>query len=441
MTLETTPPSGTRDFLAAEVERRRRAFDTVRVVFQRFGFEPLETPAFERLEVLLGKYGEEGDKLIFKLLRRGEREEAGEADLALRYDLTVPLARVVAQHSDRIGQPYKRFHVAPVWRADRPGKGRYREFTQCDVDIVGSRSSVADAEVILAVTAALQALGLSDFSVLLNSRETLRGVMEAYGVPSELEDTTLTALDKFDKVGVEGVVEELRDRGVPPRTAEEIGADLAEGPEKVRGLLESTDHGRAGLAEVDEVAALVRPNLPAGQLRLTPLLARGLSYYTGPIFEVQAAGLGSSIASGGRYDNLVGMFSNRDIPACGGSVGLERVLLLLQGQEDRCSGPDVLVTVLDEEARSDALSVAGLLREGGLDVDLYVGDGRLGRQLRYADRRSIRYCVIRGGEEQDAGTAAVKDLDSGEQVAVPLDDLVGHLHGLLRSEAQERTCM
>ncbi|MDP8961972.1 MAG: histidine--tRNA ligase, partial [Actinomycetota bacterium] len=400
--------------------------------FERFGFEPLETPAFERLEVLLGKYGEEGDKLIFKILRRGEREEAGEVDLALRYDLTVPLARVMAQHSDRITQPYKRFHVGPVWRADRPGRGRYREFTQCDVDIVGTRSRVADAEVILAVSAALRALGLSDFTVLLNSRQTLRGLMEAYGVPSELEGPALTTLDKLDKVGVEGVVEEMRERGVPPGTTEALGEDLASGPERVRDLLEATDGGRAGLAEIEEVAALVSPNLPAGQLRVAPFLARGLSYYTGPIFEVQATGLGSSIASGGRYDNLVGMFSNRDIPACGGSVGLERVLLLLEGQDDRRSGPDVLVTVLDEGARGDALSVASRLRSEGLDVDLYVGNGRLGKQLRYAERRAIRYCIIRGGEEQAAGTAAVKDLDSGEQRAVPLDELAGHLHGLLR---------
>ncbi len=401
------------------------------MVFERFGFEPLETPAFERLEVLLGKYGEEGDKLIFKILRRGEREEAGEVDLALRYDLTVPLARVMAQYSDRITQPYKRFHLGPVWRADRPGRGRYREFTQCDVDIVGSRSRVADAEVILAVSAALRALGLSDFTVLLNSRQTLRGLTEAYGVPSELEGPALTALDKLDKVGVEGVVEEMRERGIPPATTEAIGEDLASGPERVRDLLEATDGGRAGLAESDEVAALVSPNLPAGRLRVAPFLARGLSYYTGPIFEVQAAGLGSSIASGGRYDNLVGMFSNRDIPACGGSVGLERVLLLLEGQDDPRSGPHVLVTVLDEGARGDALSVASRLRGEGLDVDLYVGNGRLGKQLRYAERRAIRYCIIRGGEEQAAGTAAVKNLDSGEQLAVPLDELAGHLQALL----------
>ena len=440
MIIDTTPPSGTRDFLAAEVERRRSAFETVRTVFERFGFEPLETPAFERLEVLGGKYGEEGDKLIFKILRRGEHEQTGDVDLALRYDLTVPLARVVAQYSDRFGQPYKRFHIAPVWRADRPGRGRYREFTQCDVDIVGSLSPVADAEVILAVTGALTALGLSDYTVRLNSRGTLRGLVEAYGVPPELEETTLTALDKFDKIGVEGVVEEMRGRGVPPPAAEAIGDDLASDglEERVRRLLATSDEGRAGLAEVDEVAALVGPHLEAGGLRVAPFLARGLSYYTGPIFEVVATGLGSSIASGGRYDNLVGMFSNRDIPACGGSLGLERVLLLLEGAEAAISGPDVLVTVLDEAARADAMSVASRLRADGLDVDLYVGNGRLGKQLRYADRRGIRYCVIRGGEEQDTGTASVKDLQSGDQVAVPLDDLGRHLQMLLRPEQENR---
>ncbi|MFN2556235.1 MAG: histidine--tRNA ligase [Nitriliruptorales bacterium] len=434
MTIDSTPPSGARDFLAAEVERRRRAFETVRIVFERFGFEPLDTPAFERLEVLLGKYGEEGDKLIFKILRRGEHEETGEADLALRYDLTVPLARVVAQYSDQIGQPYKRFHIAPVWRADRPGRGRYREFTQCDVDVVGSSSSVADAEVILAVTGALAALGLSDFTVLLNSRASLRGLVEAYGVPSQLEETTLTALDKLDKIGVEGVVEELRERGVPAHTADAIGEDLAsdESEERVRRLLETSEDGRAGLAQVDEVAALVDHHLEAGELRLAPLLARGLSYYTGPIFEVLATGLGSSIASGGRYDNLVGMFSNRDIPACGGSLGLERVLLLLAGAEAAVAGPDVLVTILDEGARVDAIGIATRLRAEGLNVDLYVGNGRLGKQLRYADRRGIRYCVIRGREEQEAGTASIRDLQSGEQVAVPLDDLGRHLHMLLQ---------
>ncbi len=437
-TIDTNPPSGTRDFLAAEVVRRRRAFATVRDTFEAHGFEPLDTPAFERLEVLLGKYGEEGDKLIFKILRRGEHEATGEADLALRYDLTVPLARVVAQYSDQIIEPWKRYHIGPVWRADRPGKGRYREFTQCDVDIVGSDSPLADAAVILAVTDALAALGLADFEVQVNSRRALRGLIEAYGVAEADEEHALVAIDKLDKLGPDGVAEELGDRGVDADTAKRLAEDLAapDVDERVRRMLKETVRGGEGVEEVDEVLRLVGPNLTAGTARFAPDLARGLSYYTGPIFEVVAGGLGSSIASGGRYDDLVGMFSNRRIPACGGSVGLERVLLLLEGVDDPGPVPDVLVTVFDREAAGDAVALAARLRKGGLSADVYTGTDRLGKQLRYADRRGIRWCVIRGEDERTAASAAVKDLRSGEQVTVDLDRLADHLRSAITAPPQ-----
>ncbi len=429
MSTDTNPPSGTRDLLAAELTRRERAFATVRRVFAGHGFEPLDTPAFERLDVLLGKYGEEGDKLIFKILRRGEHEDSGEADLALRYDLTVPLARVVAQHSDQIVEPYKRYHIAPVWRADRPGRGRYREFVQCDIDVVGSDSRLADAEVILTVAEALAALGLDRFEVQVNSRQALRGLIEAYGIPVELEDTALVALDKLDKVGAEGVERELRDRGIPDDAVKRLAADLSEpdAEERLAGAAVTTDRGRAGHAEIDEVLALVEPNLATGRVRRQPVLARGLSYYTGTIFELVADGVPGSIAAGGRYDQLVGMFTNREIPACGCSIGLERVLLLLDGRDATRHAPDVLVTVFGEGDRADAVATAGRLRAGGLATDLYVGSGRIGKQLRYADRRGIRYCVLRGSDERAAGTAAVKDLVTGEQVTVGLEGLVDHL--------------
>ncbi len=428
--IDTNPASGTRDFLPREVALRQHAFATIREVFERYGFAPIDTPAFERLEVLLGKYGEEGDKLIFKILRRGEHEASGEADLALRYDLTVPLARFMAKYSDQLGEPFKRYHIAPVWRADRPGKGRFREFTQCDVDTAGTDSLVADAETILAITDVLAALGLDGFEVLLNSREALHGLIEAYGIPPELAESTLVALDKLDKVGPEGVAKELDERGIAAGAIETIVGHLTSDTveEDIRTSLERTERGRAGLAEIDEVIALTRGNLAAGRIRFAPVLARGLSYYTGPIFEIQHLGLGSSIASGGRYDHLVGMFSNRDIPATGGSIGLERVLLLLEDQERADGpGPAVLVTVMDEALASDAMGIATRLRRSGIDADLYVGTGRLGKQLKYADRRGVRFAVIRGSEERDAGTVAVKDLASGEQQDVAEDALVAHL--------------
>ena len=432
--INADPASGTRDLLPEEVVRRERAFATIRDVFTRHGFDPLDTPAFERLEVLTGKYGDEGDQLIFKILRRGEHEATGEADLALRYDLTVPLARVVARYGSQLPTPFKRFHIAPVWRADRPGKGRYREFFQCDVDTVGSDSVLADAETITAVCDALDALGLSGFRVQLNSRQALRGLVEAYGVPEPLETDALVALDKLDKVGADGVADELVDRGLPRPAIATLVDDLGSGQleERVRDRLAGTERGAAGLAEVDRVLHVLGGGPP---VQYAPLLARGLSYYTGPVFEVVHDELDVTIAAGGRYDGLVGMFSGQDIPATGGSLGIERILLLLAEQDAPPAGPDVLVTVMDvergsepgAEAAADALAIAQRLRAAGLATDLWVGSGRLGKQLKHADRRGAAYAVIRGGDERAAGTVAVKDLASGDQASIDEDQLVAHL--------------
>lgn len=435
VSIDTNPASGTRDFLPDEIARRQHAFGTIRRVFEAYGFAPIDTPAFERLDVLLGKYGEEGDKLIFKILRRGEHEDTGEADLALRYDLTVPMARFMAKYAGQLGEPFRRYHIAPVWRADRPGKGRFREFTQCDADIVGSDSLAADADVLLAVTEVLDALGLGGFEVQLNSRQALRGLIEAYGIPEALEETTLVGLDKLDKIGPDGVAAELRDRGVPGDAVEAVVTDLGASDlvSAVRARIESTERGRAGLAEIDTVLDLVTPNLAGGAIRFAPVLARGLSYYTGPIFEIQHTGLGSSIASGGRYDGLVGMFTNREITATGGSIGIERVLLLLEGSA-ATAGPDVLVTILDEDMTAEAVGLATRLRRAGIDADLYVGGGRLGKQFKYADRHGIRFALIRGSDEQAAGTVAVKDLASGDQTAVAEAELADHLRRVIADE-------
>jgi histidyl-tRNA synthetase len=435
--IDTNPPGGTRDFLPAEVARRERAFATIRDAFRRHGFAPLDTPAFERIEVLTGKYGEEGDQLIFKILRRGEHEATGDADLALRYDLTVPLARVVARYGSQLPTPFKRYHIAPVWRADRPGKGRYREFFQCDVDTVGSDSLLADAATIVAVADVLDALGLSGFRVQLNSRRALAGLVESYGLPDAAETDVLVALDKLDKVGVDGVAAELRERGIDGAVVEAIAADLGSGDldGAVRGRLTATERGRAGLAEVDRVLELAG-EVPGGQVLYAPVLARGLSYYTGPVFEVVHDELAATIAGGGRYDGLIGMFQSNDVPATGGSLGIERILLILeqQARADEAAdldAPDVVVTVMDEDGAPDAVALAQRLRSGGFAVDLEVGGGKLGKQLKRADRRGARTAVIRGADERAAGTVAVKDLRSGDQTTVAEDDLPSHLAALL----------
>jgi len=436
-TIDANPPSGTRDFLPAEVSRRERAFATIRASFGDHGFEPLDTPAFERLDVLTGKYGEEGDQLIFKILRRGEHEATGDADLALRYDLTVPLARVAARYGSQLPTPFKRYHIAPVWRADRPGKGRFREFFQCDVDTVGSDSLVADAATIAAVADVLDRLGLSGFRVQLNSRKALAGLIEGYRIPQELESTTLTALDKLDKIGIDGVAAELAKRDVPADAVDALVADLGSDDlaAAVRDRIARSERGSTGLQEVERVLDLVG-QVPGGQIAYAPVMARGLSYYTGPVFEVVHDGLDATIAAGGRYDGLIGMFQGQDVPATGGSLGMERILLLLEQAEahaDARTGPEVLVTLMDDDGAADALALAGRLRAQGYTVDLYSGGGRLklGKQLKYADRRGCRVAIIRGEDERAAATVTVKDLVSGDQTTIPESGLAADLDRLL----------
>lgn len=421
------PPSGTRDFLGDEVHRRRAAFDTVREIFQRYGFDPLETPAFERLSVLTGKYGDEGEKLVFKILRRGEHEASGEADLALRYDHTVPLARVVATYGSRLPSPYKRYALGPVWRADRPGRGRFREFTQCDIDTVGSSSPLADAEVVWAIHDGLTALGIADFSFEVNSRQALHGLLEAYGVPAELGGRVLTSLDKLDKLESDVVAAELFDRGLAASTAEALIADItAADSGRVRKQLAMTELGQRGLAEIDRLLELTS-SLPIGRVSFSPRMVRGLDYYTGPIFEVTAGGYPGAIASGGRYDGLVSALGGPDVPACGGSIGIERILALGESEESIGLGLDVAITVLGAER--DVVKLAGQLRSHGVRVGVYLGrSGKLARQLKWANEQRAKFTVIYGADEQSDRHVTVRDMQSGEQTRVPFDDAPAHLY-------------
>jgi len=328
--IDVGPPSGTRDLFPGDVLLRRRTFAAVEAAFERHGFEPLDTPAFERLEVLTGKYGEEGEQLIFRILRRGEHAASGEADLALRYDLTVPLARVVARYGSQLPQPFKRYQIASVWRADRPGRGRYREFTQCDIDIAGASSLVADASVILAMVDALSAIGLTGVTVHLNDRDALHGLVAAYAIPESLGASALTALDKLAKIGPDGVAAELRSRGIDDAAVDALHADLTatDPTAAIVARVGEDARGRAGLERIAALMALL-PSEAGIHVVHDPVLARGLGYYTGPVFELTHPALDASIAAGGRYDGLIGMFGDEPVPAVGGSLGLERILLIL----------------------------------------------------------------------------------------------------------------
>lgn len=421
------PPSGTRDFLARELRTRHHVFGLIQEVFERYGFEPLQTPAFERLETLTGKYGDEGDKLIFKILRRGEHEASGEADLALRYDLSVPLARVVATYGSRLPSPYKRYAMGLVWRGDRPGKGRFREFAQCDVDVVGSSSPLAEAEVVSAAADALTAVGVRDFTFLVNSRRALSGLLEVYGVPAALGGGVLISLDKLDKLAPEAVVRELVDaRSLDAGVAESLVGDLTadNAVDRMRTALKDSAEGEAGLAEIDRLVSLA----PAVPLVFTPSLVRGLDYYTGVIFEVVAPGVPGSIGSGGRYDHLIETLGGPDVPACGASLGVERVLALLDGAETEGPRLDAAVTVMDADAAADAMDFATRLRGAGLSAEIYLGSsGKLAKQLKWAADRRARFAIIHGRQEREAGAATVRDMDSGEQASVSPDRLAEHL--------------
>src|SRR5271165_3346739 len=421
------PPSGTRDFLAADVEQREHAFAVIRSVFSRYGFEPLQTPAFERIDVLLGKYGDESDKLVFKILRRGEHEASGEADLALRYDMTVPLARVAAAYGSQLAWPYKRYAMGQVWRADRPGKDRYREFTQCDLDTLGSTSLLADAEALCAQHDALAELGLTQFTIQLNSRRVLAGLLEAFAVPPDLGPGALISLDKLDKLEPGEVLGELTARGLAPDQAGDVVAALTsqDAVERVRVALTKTEEGTAGLDEVEELLSLVTGQVPEGRVVFTPRMVRGLSYYTGPIWEVVAPGVGAALGSGGRYDHLIAQLGGPDVPATGSSIGVERILPLLPAAGRPAPARlDVAVTVMRPDLAAQSFGFAAAARAAGLRASVYLGtSGKLGRQLRWASDSGARWAVIYGEQEHEAGAATVRDMRSGQQALVPAADL------------------
>ncbi len=442
-----------RDFLPADVRRRQYVIGVVADVFQSYGFEPLETPAVENIETLTGKYGEEGDRLIFKILKRGEDGRTGEADLALRYDLTVPLARVVAHHRAALPKYFKRFQVQPVWRADRPQKGRFREFYQCDVDATGSTSMTVEAELLAAGAEVLVRLGFADFAIRLNHRQLLTAVLEAAGIAPALHGTALVSLDKADKIGREAVVDDLVARGVTPAAAAALvqtlfapaagGLDAnADRLARVAEVVGASASGGAALAQLREILALTAATAAGPHVQVDLTLARGLGYYTGAIFEIAVADLAGSLGGGGRYDDLVGMFLGQRVPACGLSLGLERILVVM-GERRMFPAAverppaDVLVANFDAAAVAETLALAATLRAGAdgvrLAVELFPDVDKLGKQFKYASERGVPFVAVMGEAERAAGTVAIKALASGQQVVVARDAAAAHIVSVMRT--------
>ena len=417
---------GFRDYLPEAMIPRERLMETARRVYRSYGFSPIDTPALEYLEILTGKGGEETDKQIYRFQDHGERW------VGLRFDLTVPLARFAAQHINELGTPFKRYHIATVWRGERPQAGRYREFMQCDFDTIGTRSTASDIETALVIHDLLRAIGIRDFTIRLNNRMLLTGLLERQGLV-ERSGSVLRALDKLGKIGPEKVAEEMvAMAGATPEQAREV-LKLAEITgtndevlRQVEPLVAGNATGETGVGKLREtLAALAAVGVAEPFVKLDVSIARGLDYYTGTIFETFLNELPSigSICSGGRYDNLAELYTNQELPGIGASLGLDRLLAALEklGLVEKVATPaPVFIPYFDEARLHDYLRLAAALRAAGIGVEVYPEAKKLGQQLKYADRRGFRIALIAGQNEFDAGVCQVKDLQRGEKKDVPL---------------------
>ena len=447
-------PKGTRDFLPTQVARRNYIFDTMKTAFKKYGFSPIETPSFELSSTLMGKYGEEGDRLIFRILNSGDKMKKADvnaledgnlprfanslADKALRYDLTVPFARFVVQHQNDISFPFKRYQIQPVWRADRPQHGRYQEFTQCDADVVGSDSLLYEIDFVLLFDEVLSALKIPDFSIKINNRKILSGIAEITGESDKIIDITV-AIDKLDKVGEDGVVKELHEKGVSDSAVEKIRPLFSltgSNKEIVKSLsilLKDSEIGLKGIEELDFVFEQVEKlGLKNAKLEFDVTLARGLNYYTGAIFEVKANGIKmGSICGGGRYDDLTGLFGMKGMSGVGVSFGADRIYDVLTELElfpkETGLGLKLLFVNFGEKEQVHCMKLVQVAREAGIDCELYPTKAKMQKQMKYANDRGVQFVAIIGEEEINKGIVKLKNMESGEQFDLSSDELIAKL--------------
>ena len=445
-------PKGTRDFGQREMAARNYIFDTIRSVFRAYGYSQIETPAMENLSTLLGKYGEEGDKLLYRILNSGdafadvdfEKPVAPQVcEKGLRYDLTVPFARFVVQHQGEISFPFKRFQIQPVWRADRPQKGRYREFYQCDVDVIGSRSQVNELELVQIVDAVFSRLNVR-VGIHINNRKVLTGFAEIAGAPDKVVDITV-AIDKLDKIGLEKVEEEMAGKGLSEggiaviRQILSLSGTFAEKLDAMRSLFRGgsasgvvSETGLMGLDELEELFGLIEAAGVSAPVEMDLSLARGLNYYTGAIFEVKALDWQiGSICGGGRYDNLTGIFGLPDMSGVGISFGADRIYDVLTGLDlfpaGLASGADLMFANMGRDELAYVLPVAAALRAAGVSVEVYPDAAKLKKQFDYCERKAIPFLSICGADEAASGMVQLKNLTSGEQRSFRRDDVAGML--------------
>lgn len=445
-------PKGTRDYSPEIMVKRNYIFDTVKNVFKLYGYMPLETPAMENLSTLMGKYGEEGDKLLFKILNSGNfLSEVSDNELTernlfrltnkiaekgLRYDLTVPFARFVVQHQSEITFPFKRYQIQPVWRADRPQKGRYREFYQCDVDVIGSDSLLNEVEIIQIVDEVYKRLKIN-VRLLINNRKILAGIAETIGYPERLTDITV-AIDKTEKIGKEAVQAELREKGIDEAAIQKLQPILdlngtnEEKLMQLQHILQESETGRKGIEELRTVFRYLQPLCLDIDIRLDLTLARGLSYYTGAIFEVKALDVEmGSITGGGRYDDLTGIFGLKNVSGVGISFGADRIFDVMNQLELFPQGSDKTTQVLfvnfGPVEEQFCLSLLQRLRNNGINAELYPENVKMKKQMGYADKKSIPFVILAGENEIKEGIVSLKDMTSGEQENIPVEKLIERL--------------
>ncbi|MCG3164890.1 MAG: Histidine--tRNA ligase [Bacteroidia bacterium] len=454
-------PKGTRDFSPAEMVKRNYIFDTIRSVYQRYGYLPIETPSMENTETLMGKYGEEGDRLIFKILNSGDylkdidnsklnnqNSKALLSDIsekALRYDLTVPFARYVVMHRNEITFPFKRYQIQPVWRADRPQKGRYREFYQCDADVIGSNSLLNEVELIQIIDEVFSKLGVA-VTIKINNRKILSGIAEVIGEKEKIIDITV-AIDKLDKIGVDGVNKELQEKGISQTALIKLQplisfkGNNSEKLDLLKNLLGNSEIGKKGIEEVESVFEKVKPfdyaqgDNKSSNLELDITLARGLNYYTGAIIEVKVNHPGStftgSICGGGRYDDLTGIFGLPDVSGVGISFGADRIYDVLEElklfPDSASASTKVLVVNFGEAEENYALQIARQLRKAGINTELYPDAAKLKKQFAYADAKKIPFVITAGNDERIKGIVALKNMSNGEQFALSLAEAIEKL--------------
>jgi histidyl-tRNA synthetase len=445
-------PKGTRDFGPLEMSRRNYIFHTIRSVFEKYGYQPIETPAMENLSSLLGKYGEEGDKLLFKILNSGDYLSKVDGELlqeqnsiklstqisekGLRYDLTVPLARFVVQHRNDIVFPFKRYQIQPVWRADRPQKGRYREFFQCDVDVIGVDSLLNEVDLISVIDEVFSKLNIN-IVIKLNNRKILSGIAQAINQPESMMDITM-AMDKLDKIGEENVYAELRDRNISDDAIEKLKPVLSLTGDNqarlnsLRELIGNTEDGNHGMEEMQEIFDYLEPMNLKAPIEIDQTLARGLNYYTGAIIEVKAKDVSiGSICGGGRYDNLTGIFGMPGVSGVGVSFGADRIYDVLTEldlyPEEAAALTRVLVINFGEKETPYALNILNKLHGADISAEFYPESAKLKKQMKYANQKQIPYVILVGEEEMQSGTVTLKNMHSGEQRKITTDELIKNI--------------